>query len=203
MRKYIGTLALVLSVTLAGCGSGAAQTGVSEKTAAEETQAAEEKAEEKTEGAAAEIAETSGTGDDKKTAVNDAIAGELAAKKEKNADEKTDVFAEMAGWEFEFTSGAGAWATELAVNADGTFSGTFHDANMGETGEGYEENGTLYLSEFTGKFGEAKEREPFIYEVSIEEINYKNTPETEKIEDGTKYIYAEAYEGYCDYPSYN
>ena len=193
MRKYIGTLALVLSVTLEGCGSGAAQTGVSEKTAAEETQAAEEKAEEKTEGAAAEIAETSGTGDDKKTAVNDAIAGELAAKKEKNADEKTDVFAEMAGWEFEFTSGAGAWATELAVNADGTFSGTFHDANMGETGEGYEENGTLYLSEFTGKFGEAKEREPFIYEVPIEEINYKNTPETEKIEDGTKYIYAEAY----------
>ena len=193
MRKYIGTLALLLSVTLAGCGSGAAQTGVSEKTAAEETQAAEEKAEEKTEGAAAETAETSGAAEDKKAAANDAIAGELAAKKEKKADEKTDVFAEMAGWEYEFTSGAGAWATELAVNADGTFSGTFHDANMGETGDGYEENGTLYLSEFTGKFGEAKEREPFIYEVPIEEINYKNTPETEKIEDGTKYIYAEAY----------
>ena len=189
MRKYIGTLALLLSVTLAGCGSGAAQTQEAGKTAAEETQAAEEK----TEGAAAETAETSGAAEDKKAAANDAIAGELAAKKEKKADEKTDVFAEMAGWEYEFTSGAGAWATELAVNADGTFSGTFHDANMGETGEGYEENGTLYLSEFTGKFGEAKEREPFIYEVSIEEINYKNTPETEKIEDGTKYIYAEAY----------
>ena len=193
MRKYIGTLALLLSVTLAGCGSGAAQQAEAEKTAAEETQAAEEKAEEKTEGAAAETAETSGAAENKKTAANDAIAGELAAKKEKKADEKTDVFAEMAGWEYEFTSGAGAWATELAVNADGTFSGTFHDANMGETGEGYEENGTLYLSEFTGKFGEAKEREPFIYEVPIEEINYKNTPETEKIEDGTKYIYAEAY----------
>ena len=193
MRKYIGTLALLLSVTLAGCGSGAAQTQEAGKTAAEETQAAEEKAEEKTEGAAAETVETSGAAEDKKAAVNDAIAGELAAKKEKKADEKTDVFAEMAGWEYEFTSGAGAWATELEVHEDGTFSGTFHDANMGETGEGYEENGTLYLSEFTGKFGEAKEREPFIYEVPIEEINYKNEPDTENIEDGTKYIYAEAY----------
>ena len=41
-----------------------------------------------------------------------------------------------------FTSGVGAWETELTLYADGTFTGQFHDSNMGETGYGYP-NGTV------------------------------------------------------------
>jgi len=206
MKKYMGTFAVVLALALAGCGSGAAQTAEAEKTEAASQEAVKAPAEdEKGAGEAADAGgeeAAAGTAESAEDAAagakqDDAILNELAEKKGKKDsgknDEKPDLFAEMAGWEYEFTSGVGAWSTELTVNEDGTFSGTFHDANMGETGEGYEENGTLYYSEFMGKFGEGKELEPFIYEVPIEEINYKNEPETERIEDGTKYIYSEAY----------
>ena len=50
---------------------------------------------------------------------------------------------------FWFSSGAGAWRTELLLSPDGTFSGEFSDSDMGVTGPGYEEYGTLYYSVFT------------------------------------------------------
>ena len=52
---------------------------------------------------------------------------------------------------FLFCSGAGGWSTGLKLNADGTFSGEYHDSNMGETGDGYP-NGTMYECTFSGKF---------------------------------------------------
>ena len=53
--------------------------------------------------------------------------------------------------EFYFSSGAGAWGTELYLEKDGSFEGGFHDTNMGESGE---ENpyGTCYVCNFSGKF---------------------------------------------------
>lgn len=50
-----------------------------------------------------------------------------------------------------FSSGAGAWGTYFYLEKDGTFTGRFHDSEMGETGDGYP-NGTVYISEFSGKF---------------------------------------------------
>ena len=49
--------------------------------------------------------------------------------------------------ELVFSSGAGAWGTVLELAPDGAFTGSFHDTNMGETGEGYP-NGTVYLCSF-------------------------------------------------------
>ena len=46
-------------------------------------------------------------------------------------------YADLTGMEFYFSSGAGGWATVMTIDADGTFSGNFHDSDMGTTGEGY------------------------------------------------------------------
>lgn len=52
---------------------------------------------------------------------------------------------------FLFSSGAGAWGTRLTLNADGSFSGLYHDSDMGDDGPGYP-NGTAYTCSFTGQF---------------------------------------------------
>lgn len=40
-------------------------------------------------------------------------------------------FSELKGSRFVFSSGAGAWQTELTVAEDGSFQGSFQDVNMG------------------------------------------------------------------------
>ena len=62
-----------------------------------------------------------------------------------------DLLAQMDGQVFEFSSGVGAWSTELTVGENGTFTGSFHDSEMGETGENYPD-GTLYGCSFHGQF---------------------------------------------------
>ena len=66
---------------------------------------------------------------------------------------------------FGFSSGAGAWGTFLDLNDDGTFSGEFHDSNMGETGEGYP-YGTVYVCDFSGKFSEPEKINEYTYSIS-------------------------------------
>ena len=45
-----------------------------------------------------------------------------------------NAFAQFAGF-YTFSSGAGAWSTEMTVYADGSFEGTFHDWDaVGEVG---------------------------------------------------------------------
>ena len=81
---------------------------------------------------------------------------------------------------FIFSSGAGAWRTELQIREDGSFSGRFEDANMGEIGE---ENpqGTIYESVFTGRLGFPVRLDENSYQVDILEMEYENPLETEEI----------------------
>ena len=51
----------------------------------------------------------------------------------------------------EFSSGVGGWGTSLTLERGGTFSGQFHDSDMGAIGEDYP-NGTVYLCHFSGRF---------------------------------------------------
>ena len=88
---------------------------------------------------------------------------------------------------FYFSSGAGAWGTELYLNEDGTFTGYFHDSNMGENGEGYP-NGTVYLCEFEGKFSSAERLDMYTYAVTLLELNLDRPEGEEWIEDEIKYI---------------
>ena len=93
---------------------------------------------------------------------------------------------------FSFTSGAGAWETNLSINEDGSFSGLFHDSEMGVTGEGYP-GGMIYYSEFSGHFGTLEKIDEYTYATTIEDISYVNEPGTQEIKDEILYEYSDAY----------
>ncbi len=93
---------------------------------------------------------------------------------------------------FYFSSGAGAWSTELFINGDGTFRGYYHDSDMGDMGENYP-NGTLYFCEFTGRFDDPEKIDEFTYKLNLASIEYKYEPEKEEIIDGVRNIYSTAY----------
>lgn len=95
--------------------------------------------------------------------------------------------------EFCFASGVGGWSTELQIKADGSFSGNFHDSDMGDSDEGYP-NGTVYFCSFTGQFSKLQKVNNYTYSVTVEELN--EVPAAEEIEDGVRYIPSTPY-GMC------
>ena len=91
-----------------------------------------------------------------------------------------------------FASGAGAWLTELVLEQDGSFSGQYHDSEMGDQGEGYP-NGSCYTSTFSGRFGNIRQVDGHTWAMSLEELTVQEEPDTEWIEDGIRYIASDAY----------
>jgi len=69
---------------------------------------------------------------------------------------------------FGFSSGAGAWGTEIFLQADGTFSGKYRDTDMGGVGE-------------------------YIYSMHLEQIELERSPGEEYFENGVKYILSDPY----------
>ena len=96
------------------------------------------------------------------------------------------------GYEFTFSSGAGGWSTVLYLNADGTFSGEYHDSEMGSTGPDYP-NGTVYTCTFRGTFENITKKSDYSYEMTLGEIETFETPGDEWIENDTKYIASTPY----------
>lgn len=93
---------------------------------------------------------------------------------------------------FHFSSGAGAWRTVLTILSDGSFTGEYSDSNMGENGEGYPE-GSVYCSNFTGKFSQPVMVNAYTYSITLEELTYRRQPGTKEIIDNTMYYYTDAY----------
>jgi hypothetical protein len=91
-----------------------------------------------------------------------------------------------------FTSGVGGWGTELEIKEDGTFTGTYHDSDMGVTGDGYP-NGTVYQAEFSGTFSEPQMIDEYTYSMNMESLTLKNAVGEEEIIDGVKYVYSDPY----------
>ena len=90
-----------------------------------------------------------------------------------------------------FCSGVGAWYTELKINEDGSFYGSYQDADMGDIGDGYP-NGTVYCCEFEGEFTITEKTENAIY-LRMPTLTEKPTPAEKWIEDGTLYVSSGAY----------
>ena len=115
---------------------------------------------------------TAGCGKEETAAAETAeIAVPEAAKRAEGSE--TTASSEFKNTMFIFSSGAGAWRTELQIREDGSFSGRFEDANMGEIGE---ENpqGTIYESVFTGRLGSPVRLDENSYQVDILEMEYEN-----------------------------
>ena len=108
-----------------------------------------------------------------------------------NAAEETSIWEEVPEY-FVFSSGVGAWATELQVEDDGSFTGVYHDSEMGDTGDGYP-NGTVYFCNFSGKFTEPLRFDECMYEMDLEELETEGTEGESYIENGVRYVYSEPY----------
>lgn len=101
-------------------------------------------------------------------------------------------FSELKGSRFVFSSGAGAWQTELTVAEDGSFQGSFQDVNMGDTGDNYPD-GTVYICDFQGQFTEPQKRNDYTYQVQVQTIGYEREAGDEEIVDGVRYCYSDVY----------
>lgn len=101
-------------------------------------------------------------------------------------------FQDLSGRTFVFSSGAGAWATTLEIQSDGSFSGTYSDSDMGDTGDDYP-NGTCYQCVFTGQFTQPEKVNDYTWSMQIDTITYEKEAGTEEIIDGVRYSYSVPY----------
>lgn len=93
---------------------------------------------------------------------------------------------------FDFSSGAGAWSTELKIAADGTFTGLFTDANAGEEGEGY--TSTIYTCQFYGEFSAPVKVNDYTYSMTLESLHLVDEAGQETIDsDGTRWVTSTPY----------
>lgn len=120
-----------------------------------------------------------------------ASAAVTTASAEKTSEDFS--FADLAGYEFDFSSGVGGWGTFLRVEADGSFSGAYQDADMGVSDPDKYPEGTMDWSSFDGKFTDLVKIDDRTYSLKIKEISYENEPGTEEIKDGWRYCYETAY----------
>ena len=94
--------------------------------------------------------------------------------------------------DFLFSSGAGAWGTTLYIAEDGSFSGVYHDSEMGEAGEGYP-HGTVYYCDFYGQLGTPVRIDAYTYELPLKVLRYGHVPESQEILDQQRYCYTTAF----------
>ena len=102
------------------------------------------------------------------------------------------VFEEMSGLEWSFSSGVGAWSTDLHVRADGSFSGEFHDSEMGDIGDGYP-HGTVYICVFSGQMSLVEQADENMWKIRIDELKLDDDPDTETVDDGIRFVTTEPY----------
>lgn len=107
------------------------------------------------------------------------------------SDKDTSLFASMPT-EFTFSSGAGGWGTTIELGKDGSFTGQFHDSDMGDTGPDYP-NGTFYNCSFSGKFSTPVKVDDYTYSMRLEYLNVDGTVGEVSYKDGMKYVSAEPY----------
>lgn len=93
---------------------------------------------------------------------------------------------------FDFSSGAGGWATHFDLNSDGTFSGQYLDSDMGDTGNGYSD-GTVYICNFVGKFSAPKQVSTYVYSMELEYLNTDGKPGDTYYDQDIRYIHSEPY----------
>ena len=94
-------------------------------------------------------------------------------------------FEELSKRRFEFCSGAGGWAENFTIEADGSFTGEFHDSDMGSR--------TYYYSAYSGHFTNLTKIDDYTYQMTLEDIAYEDMVGTEEIVDEDLYVYTGSY----------
>lgn len=101
-------------------------------------------------------------------------------------------FEQLADLEWSFSSGVGGWSTEMRIAADGSFSGNYHDSEMGEAADDYP-NGTVYVCAFNGQMTGLERVDARTWRVQIESVTPDEAPGRETIDDGLRFVTAEPY----------
>ena len=96
----------------------------------------------------------------------------------------------MSGLEWTFSSGAGGWSTEMRIETDGAFAGSFHDSEMGESADDYPD-GTVYFCSFFGRMSVAEQVNENTWKIHVEKLE-KNQGR-EEIADGIRFVPADVY----------
>ena len=102
------------------------------------------------------------------------------------------IFGALNGKEFGFASGAGGWSSELTFANDGIFMGSYHDSDMGDTGDGYP-NGTIYVSDFSGRFEVANVINDHSVTLRLVESGTSEPIGNEWIDDQVRYVASDPY----------
>lgn len=102
------------------------------------------------------------------------------------------VFETMAEYEWCFSSGVGAWSTEMKIEADGSFSGQYHDSEMGECEEAYP-NGTVYGCSFSGRMSVIGQVDEKTWRIRVDVLQPDEGQVPEAIEDGIRYVTTDVY----------
>ena len=105
--------------------------------------------------------------------------------------EESNLFDQIKGQVFTFSSGVGGWSNELTFGENGAFTGNYHDSEMGETGEGYPD-GSLYGCLYHGQLTDPEQVDETTWTAGITvEPDEGQAPEA--IEDGIRYVTSEPY----------
>ena len=184
MKKLIiiaALAALLMQVVGCGSGDGGEATGTSGDTAALSGTATAAATKKDAESATETVEQTD--------------AAKAAATAQPDADSAPATVSELFGMidtSFIFASGVGGWSTVLNVHEDGSFDGEFRDSDMAITGQGFSK-GSVYLCDFSGRFGEVEKVNGYTYSMKILDMEYDRAVGSEEIRDETKYIYSAAY----------
>ncbi len=108
------------------------------------------------------------------------------------AEQAETFFARLEGMEWTFCSGVGGWSTDLWILPDGSFTGEYHDSEMGECDEAYP-HGTLYYCSFTGRMSLVEQVDENTWRIRVDELKETDRTEEEVIEDGLRLVYTQSY----------
>lgn len=105
-------------------------------------------------------------------------------EEEEQVQEETSIEYPLNLW---FSSGVGAWSSNIIIYEDGRFVGNYQDTDMGTTGEGYP-NGTCYICDFSGKFTNIVKVSEYAYSLTLETISFEGEIGSEYIENQIRYV---------------
>lgn len=86
-----------------------------------------------------------------------------------------------------YSSGVGGWETIITLAKDGSFTGSYHDSELGTTGEGYSK-GTYYVSEFEGRFNKIRLEDDCTFSMVLDYVTLSRNAGEEWIEDEVRYV---------------
>ena len=120
-------------------------------------------------------------------------AGLLAGCGQESGGEKSGgALTDILPVDLSFSSGVGAWSTDLTLEPDGSFAGEYHDTDMGDSGDDYPD-GTMYTCTFSGKFTDIKQLDDHSYSLTLDELTSDYEQDKEWVEDGVRYVSSEPY----------